>query len=337
MRISFFLFLLIFFTSCGSNQGNEDNILEKNSNNKPAELASLDSLIEVAPRNAENYYNRSIYYKNNGNYPKALTDAYSATFLDSSNVNYVINESELYLKLSRVEDAIASLRKGINNNKENEALYESIIEYSFYAKQYEQALNFANDLLRINKFNANAYFFKGLIYRDLNNIDKAISNFQTCVEMDPQFYNAYMQLGLIYDEIGDETALQYFNNALRIDSNSREAKYAIAYFYQQNKQTKKAISTYKEMISKNPKDEELFFNVGYCYIDLDSLEKAYKNFDIATKIQPQYTGAYYMKGYVCELMNNKEEAINNYNQALKLLPNDTAIQQAVKRLSNEEL
>ncbi|MEZ4917298.1 MAG: hypothetical protein R2836_09995 [Chitinophagales bacterium] len=46
---------------------------------------------------------------------KLLPDAYSATFLDSSNVNYVINESELYLKLSRVEDAIASLRKGINN------------------------------------------------------------------------------------------------------------------------------------------------------------------------------------------------------------------------------
>ncbi|MEZ4917299.1 MAG: hypothetical protein R2836_10000 [Chitinophagales bacterium] len=52
--------------------------------------------------------------------------------------------------------------------------------------------------------------------------------------MDPQFYNAYMQLGLIYDEIGDETALQYFNNALRIGFITVEKlNMPLSYFYQQ--------------------------------------------------------------------------------------------------------
>lgn len=337
MRLSFLIFLLLLLATCSNNNESQTESLTKNENTKPVELNTLDSLIEVSPRNADYYYQRSIYYKNTGNLPKALTDAYSATYIDSNNVIYTLHSADLYLKLGKIDNAIQALKTGINNNKENENLYETIVEYSYYAKEYEQGLNFANDLLRINKFNANAYFFKGLIYKDLRNTEKAISNYQTCIEMDPQFYNAHMQLGLIYNDKGNETALQYFNNALRIDSNSREAKYAIAYFYQQNKQPKKAIETYKEMISKNPKDEELFFNVGYCYIDLDSLDKAYKNFDIATKIQPQYTGAYYMKAYVSELMNNKDEALKNYNQALKLLPNDTAIQQAIKRIVNEEL
>jgi len=77
---------------------------------------------------------------------------------------------------------------------------------------------FADELLRINKNNADAYFFKGMIFKSLEMKNKSISNFQTCVEQDPTYYNAYMQLGLLMSNKKDDSQtcvsiplLQYFN------------------------------------------------------------------------------------------------------------------------------
>ncbi|MEZ4929130.1 MAG: hypothetical protein R2777_03865 [Chitinophagales bacterium] len=70
------------------------------------------------------------------------------------------------------------------------------------------------------------------------------------------------------------------------------------------------------MISKNPKDEELFLWI--LLHRLGQLDKAYKNFDIATKIQPQYTGAYYMKGHV-ELMNNQRRSYKQLQSSFKII------------------
>ena len=224
------------------------------------------------------------------------------------------------------------MSKGINMNPENEDLYIKAVEYNYYMQNYEAAINFANDLIGINKYNAEAYFLKGMIYKEIGQDKKAISALQTCTEVDPTFYNAYMQLGLIYSKQKDDLAIQYFENAIRIKEGSREAYYAIAYHYQRKKEFKQAIAAYKKMIAMNPKDHEVFFNVGHCYIGLDSLNKAYNHFDLAIKIQPQYAGAYYMKGNISESLGNNEDALKNYQQALNMMPDDTTIMKAIERV-----
>lgn len=295
-------------------------------------LNHLDSMIQADPRNADLYYDRSLYLSQHNNLPKAVSDIYSALQLDSAKVEYYYLGADLFVEMGEGSKAVALISKAINNFPKNEELYLRAVEYNFYMKSYESALNFCNDLLELNAYNADAYFLKGMIYKELKQENKAISSFQTCVEVDPGFYNAYMQLGLIYSKNKDDQAIQYFENAGKLAENKREALYAIAYHFQSKKEFNQAIKEYKYMLSVNPKDHEVFYNIGYCYIDLDSLDKAYKHFDMALKLQPQYTGAYYMKGYVSELVGNKAEALENYQQALKLLPNDSTIQAAVDRV-----
>jgi tetratricopeptide (TPR) repeat protein len=292
----------------------------------------LDSLIKANPRNPDYYYDRALYYKSIGINPKAVVDIYSALHIDSANVSYYLFAGELFLDMGEGEKAIALTAKGINMVPGNEALYIKAIAYNYYMQQYEAALNFANDLIGINKYNAEAYFLKGLIYKETGQENKAISALQTCTEVDPAFYNAYMQLGLIYSKQKDDVAVQYFENAMRLKEGSREAYYAIAYHYQRKKEFSRAILEYKKMIASNPKDHEVFFNLGHCYIGLDSLHKAYNHFDLAIKIQPQYAGAYYMKGNISEGLGNDEDALKNYQQALNMLPEDSVIMAAVRRV-----
>jgi tetratricopeptide (TPR) repeat protein len=326
------LLLSLGIVGCNNSKKEEPKSTEI-SNIVPTEKAYLDSLINLDSKNPQLFFARAKWNFNNGIKHAALADIYSAIYLDSTKAEYYYLGGDLFIEMGEGTKAIQLMSKGISLIPKDEELYLRATEYNFYMQNYPSAINFANDLLRLNQFNADAYFFKGLIYKDLQDTLKSISNFQTCVEQDPQHYNAYMQLGLLHSAKKDDVALRYFENALNIDEFSREAMYGKAYHYQRKAIYNKAIEEYKKMVTLDPKDAEAFYNIGYCFIQTDSLSQAFKNFDIATKILPSYAGAYYMKGYVSELANNNTDAKTYYTQALKMIPNDENIKAALERVS----
>lgn len=326
------LFLVL---SCNNNQQTEiiDDETENVEGFNPKEKAYLDSLIKNDPDNHELYFTRAKWHYKNGIKHAALADIYSAIYLDSTIAQYYYLAGDLFIDMGEGNKAIQLMSKGISLLPNDEELYLRAVEYNFYMGNHTSAINFANDLLRINQYNADAYFLKGMIYKDLKDTVKAISNFQTSVEQDPEHYNSYMQLGLLYSAKKDDIALRYFDNALKIDDLSREAMYGKAYHFQRLKNFNRAIEEYKNIVLANPKDAEIFYNIGFCYVEMDSLAQAFTNFDIATKIKPNYAGAYYMKGYVAELADNKKDAVTFYTQALNMLPDDENIKAALKRVS----
>ena len=54
---------------------------------------------------------------------------------------------------------------------------------------------------------------KGMIYRDQGNAENARSSFQTAVEVNPNFFDGYIALGLAYAADMDTLALGYFETA----------------------------------------------------------------------------------------------------------------------------
>ena len=251
-----YLFALLFIISCKTETQKDESIDAVTPMNDTIQL--LDSLIKSDVRNSDLYFDRALYYKSRGVYPKAIADIYSALHIDSANVDYYLFAGELFLDMNEGVKAAGLMSKGINMNPENQELYIKAIEYNYYLQNYEASLNFANDLIQINKYNADAYFLKGMIVKEIGQEDKAISTFQTCIEVDPSFYNAHMQLGLIYSYNSDDLAVQYFENALSLDDNSREAMYAIAYHYQLKDDFIPAVKKYKEMICVTQKIMKYF-------------------------------------------------------------------------------
>lgn len=299
------------------------------------EKQKLDSLIKANPNNSELFFERSKWNFNYGAKHAALADIYSAIHLDSLNIKYYYFGGELFVELGEGDKAVQLMSKAISLLPEDETLYLMAAEYNLYMGYHQSAINFINDLLRINASNAEAYFLKGYIYKDLNEIDKAISNFQTAVEQNPLHYDAYMQLGLLFSNKKNDLALKYFDNALRVNEKSREAQYGKAYHYQVKNNFEKAIENYKKILEHHPKDSEIYFNIGFCYKEMDSIEKAFQNLNIATNIKPSYAGAHYIKGTIAESSGDIEIALKCYKTAQNMLPNDENINAAVSRLEKK--
>jgi tetratricopeptide (TPR) repeat protein len=84
----------------------------------------------------------------------------------------------------------------------NDSLKVLAGQYRLYVKDYDQSLKYLNEALKLDVFNARAYFLKGIVYKEKKDINKAISSLQTAVEQYPEFYDADMPAGLLYADIG---------------------------------------------------------------------------------------------------------------------------------------
>ena len=100
-------------------------------------------------------------------------------------------------------------------------------------RSYEPALKRINEALRIDDRLDEAYFLKGRLYLETRDTVKAVSSFQTAAEVNPERYDAFIQLGLLYAEAQNDLALEYFRTARSLRPNSIEALYDEAIFLQE--------------------------------------------------------------------------------------------------------
>jgi tetratricopeptide (TPR) repeat protein len=151
---------------------------------------------------------------------------------------------------------------------------------------------------------------------------KAVASFQKAVEQDPEYYHAYIQLGILYATKNSPLAVDYYNNALKKNPNSIEARYGLGMFYQENEEYNKAIIEYDSILRIDPKYKQAHYNLGYIHlVYLKVYNQAVKHFTAAIECDAKYAEAYYNRGYSYELMGDIMNAKTDYTKALELRSN----------------
>jgi len=301
------------------------------------EIGNLSTSIHEDPTNPGLYFARANAYFDYGNLKYALADFEKAYRIDSTNPAHVLGFSDCLFFLNNAEGAIAVLEDyRLHDPNDLDVLVTLAVDYYKLPKpQMQKSIDLLNEALKLDIQHADAYFYKGMIYKESGDTAKAISNFQTTVEVDPDFYDAYMQLGLLYAANKNSLALQYLNNALALDSTSREAHYAIAKYYQDIGKMSTAINYYKSLITDNPQDADAIYNLATIYYGIDSVKAAYRYYDLAIKQSPAKAMCYYGKGLCAEELKNIKEAISLYTQALNLDPDLVLAEEKLKQLNAE--
>jgi len=301
------------------------------------QIADLSAQINGNPQNGELYYARANAYFDFGNMKFALEDYKQAYALDSTNAAHALGLSDCLFELNNADGAIGILKNYLKHDPKNTDILMNLgIDYFLLPKpQYQKAIEALNEILKIDVQNAEAYFYKGMIYKESGDTTKAISNFQTAVETEPDFYDAYMQIGLLYAAQDNDIAIKYFDNAINLNANSNEAHYAKAKYYQDKGRISEAIEYYKKIIVSDPQDADAIYNLATIYYGVDSIKQAYRFYDLAIKQAPAKAMSYYGKGLCAEELKNIEEAISLYNQALNLDPELSLAQEQLLKLNEK--
>jgi tetratricopeptide (TPR) repeat protein len=332
----YLLFLLLLpasalLSSCNNGNGKT----EKNPADTIAvsgEVRKLNDKIAADPKNAELYYERAKAYRNDNNSSLALTDIEKAISLDSLNPLYHFSSGEIAFAAGKSSRAAESFERAIQLKPNFAEAYQKLGELYLIVKEHNKSIATFNKLIEINSADPLPWFFKAMNQKELKDTAGAIRNLQRAVEIDNDYYDAYMQLGTLFAAQKNKLALDYYYNAIRLKELSLEALYGRAYMYQQLGKNDEAIKDYKKIVTIEPGYKLAYFNTGFMQFAAKQTEEAIKSFTQAIEADPDYAEAYYNRGFCYEVLKKFPEALRDYKKSYELKPGYTLALEGIERL-----
>lgn len=337
MRRSFFTACLLTFglfviVSCDIDK--QESNQNTDANDSISVLSSYDSLnllIEENPTDPLLYNKRANYYLLAGQNNQALSDVNKALQLDTLDARIWVTLSDVYFNSERFVDSRDVLLKAIKLDPDNSLALLKLARLYFIYKEYNTAMNYLDMALKSDPLMDEAYFLRAMTHAEKGDTTNALINYQNAVEINPGFYDAWIELGNIYQAKGDKIAEQYFRNAFDLDTNNIHAQYILAYYYQESGELEKAIDQYNFLLLKEP-NKNAFFNIGFIFlVYLQDYPQAIIYFQKALNLDENYYQALFNLAYSLELSGDIEDASVKYKELLQKVPNH---EKALERLNN---
>lgn len=163
---------------------------------------------------------------------------------------------------------IASLQEGIKKYPDHQFFFGNLIDYYSNSNKYDEALKFADDMLAKDPNNTFYLYVKGYLYHNMYTVlrekdaakaaealNQAIKFYQKTTEIDPNYAEAYSNLGLVY-------CLQAQDFSEKATTDVNDPKYVedqttLKTFYE------KARPCYEKARQLQPEKKELWLNGLY--------------------------------------------------------------------------
>lgn len=335
---SLFLLLLV---QCKNRQGGdaggslEDSLAAKYGKGSEA-IVQLDKEIEKEPENAELYYRRANQWAKEQNPAKALKDIQHAVSLSPQNALYRFSLGEIAFMNDSVTLAYNSFTEATKLKPDFTDAFIKLGELQMILHQHKESNETFDRVAELDASNATAFYFKGRNYAELKDTTQAIASYKKAVALNNDYYDAFIQLGNLYYQMGGganlKLAEEYFTNAIRIKELSAEAIYARALVYYDAAMFDKAVRDYEKVIAIDPDDYRPYSGVGLINFNLDRYEDALTYFDKALTMNPEYVRGYYYRGLTLMAKGDNPKAIQDFKTVLKLDPEFNPAKEMLKQL-----
>ena len=202
-----------------------------------------------------------------------------------------------------------------NNPKDYQLIYSIGLSY-VNLQNYIEADKYFHKLLYVQK-KPEIFFIQANIHKQLKKYDTAITYFEEAIQLNPNFSEAYNNLGNIKKRIGKiEEAISCFKKAIELKENNILAYFNLANTYRENRYFNELIETYEKILSFNPNDIKTLYNLGSAYLFLGEISKGKNFFEKIIKINKNHVPSY--RNIISVTKINKENEIFKQLELLKV-------------------
>ncbi len=329
--------LILLLGGCAKTASTDTKIPEiptENTYSDAVRLKALSDAIGANPTDPENFFRRATLHFEMDNLKPAYDDALRATALDSNQGKYYLILAKIFVKLPNMTEADVAIKKAKLKGLDTPELHVTAGQILYIQRKYPQALDALNKALKVAESYAPAYLYKGLVYAELGDTTKAISNLQTAIEQAPDQVDAYNKLASI--NIGKRNfplAKQYLVSGLRFAPRDPFIYLSLGDFYESQNQADTAKEYYKRAMFFDPELYVPYLRLGSLAAKNKNWTDAISNFKLAVDHSTTDDLPTLYLAQALERDNQLAEALYNFK---KLVTNNSAYQQdaelAVKRL-----
>lgn len=317
--------------SCGSAEEDSvvDELQEAVDTVEVDSLQLFDARVEQYPNQVDPLFQRASYLIRQGSVAPAKEDLAAAMEIDSSWLKLRTLYADVLLSILELEEGKRHYDYVLERDSTNVKAMMGLGKLYALLDNSAQAIYYMSMVLKQNPYYSEAYFMKGMIYRSdyyktgrKESWDRAMSSYQTAVEQDPDYYSAYVEMGVMHDHAGSDLALDYYQSALDVYPESIEAWYNIGMFYQVRGEVDKALETYSQLHQVDSTYADAYFNHGYVHMLMtEDLDSALHFFNIAVDLDPEYFQAYNNIGLCYEKKGDFAMARSYYQKSIEINPN----------------
>jgi tetratricopeptide (TPR) repeat protein len=329
MKYLFPVVFLFILCSCGEN--------------KKASIGAIDidSLLVLYPDSVDLLVERGNRYLKTFEFDKAIADGAKAFRIDSNNLEArllfadILNNKPDRSITTDVSAAQRHYKFALKKRPKDPKVLISLASTYSQQMDFEESFKLINKALRIDKRYRDAYVLKGSNYLFLNKPDLAKSSYETAVQQDPKFFEAYLMLGSLYQSENNEICLEYYRTAVSLQPKNPDVLFSLAYAYQLFNQPAKALALYRKMIQLDTAYYQALNQIGvikqYNYKEIDSAIYYYKS---ALQTEPRFVQAWHNLGMCYEERGDVSQALQSYGKALKYDPNFEMSRERADQLKN---
>ena len=177
---------------------------------------------------------------------------------------------------------------------------------------------------RDNIQTAGAYYKIGVSYLNEAKAQQAFVEFHKAYELNPDDREVLNAIGIIHLLYFDDTAkaIDFFEKAVKVDPNYSEAYNNLGFAYEKLGQFDKAIPFYKKAVSNllYSTPEKAYISMGNSYYRLGKYDDAISSFKNAVNRAPELSLAYMRMALCYNAMGRYGEASTSMTYAIKVDP-----------------
>lgn len=131
-----------------------------------------------------------------------------------------IFRKQAYFSAGDTAAGVKSINEGFNRYPEHQSIMIELINYYLVSNQAEEALGLLAKAKAGDPQNVSYLFAEGSLYDKMGRFEDAERTYKACIEMKPDFYDAYYNLGVIYFN----RAVKIYEEASKISDNTEFEK-----------------------------------------------------------------------------------------------------------------
>lgn len=173
--------------------------------------------------------------------------------------------------------------------------------------------------IAVTKNNAGAHYGLGRAYQELGQLDKAIEQYQTALQIDPGHILANLNFGVVLAKQGRfRDATNYFANVLAREPKMLEAHLNMGNALFQLKDYAGATNHFARALEIIPEHGETHHTYAAALVELGDFNGAIEHANEAVRLNPNDIWGYVFKGRALSGLGRSDEALEAYFAALNL-------------------
>lgn len=166
-------------------------------------------------------------------------------------------------------------------------------------------------------------------FQNIENVQLAITLFESAVERDPNFALAYAGMGEAYWRLFDETrntewvdiAEEFANRALELENTHPAVLVTMGMIQLGRGNVTESITYYQKAVDLNPANADAYRGLSAAYEQLGFVNESEEILKRAIRLQPTYWAGYNQLGGFYLMRGRFDEAITQYEKVIELIPN----------------